>query len=161
MLWQEKYYLAGKNKVQLIGDKVMRRAFLEQYKNFAVLQEVRFPRFTADMVLIHTASGEINGIEFKSDRDSLNRLPMQLQEYTKWLPFVCVATTLMHRKNVLKILEDFPTVGLFVYIMEDENRGFVYEKDAYYNDVSGMSIDWIRPNHQLYQWVYLLEKAYK
>ena len=161
MLWQEKYYLAGKNKVQLIGDKVMRRAFLEQYSNFAVLQEVRFPRFTADMVQVHTASGSINGIEFKSDRDSLNRLPMQLQEYTRWLPFVCVATTLMHRKNVLEILEDFPTVGLFVYLMDGENRGFEYERKAYYNDVTGMSTEWIRPNHQLYQWAYLLEKAYK
>ena len=161
MLWQEKYYLAGKNKVQLIGDKVMRRAFLEQYSNFAVLQEVRFPHFTADMIQVHTASGTINGIEFKSDRDSLNRLQMQLQEYTRWLPFVFVATTLMHRQNVLKILEDFPTVGLFVYIMDGENRGFDYERKAYYNDVTGMSIDWIRPNHQLYQWAYLLEKAYK
>ena len=161
MLWQEKYYQAGKNKVQLIGDKVMRRAFLEQYKNFAVLQEVRFPRFTADMVLIYTASGTINGIEFKSDRDSLNRLPMQLAEYTKWLPFVFVATTLLHRKNVLKILEDFPTVGLFVYVMDGEKRDFDYERAAYYNDVSGMSTEWIRPNHQLYQWAYLLEKAYK
>lgn len=161
MLWQEKYYLAGKNKVQLIGDKVMRRAFLEQYSNFAVLQEVRFPHFTADMIQVHTASGTINGIEFKSDRDSLNRLQMQLQEYTRWLPFVFVATTLMHRKNVLQILEDFPTVGLFVYLMEEENRGFVYERKAFYNDVSGMSTEWIRPNHQLYQWAYLLGKAYK
>lgn len=161
MLWQEKYYLAGKNKVQLIGDKVMRRAFLEQYSNFAVMQEVRFPRFTADMIQIHTASGAVNGIEFKSDRDSLSRLPMQLQEYTRWLPFVFVATTLMHRKNVLEILEDFPTVGLFVYVMDGENRRFDYEKEAYYNYVTGMNIDWIRPNHQLYQWAYLLEKAYK
>lgn len=158
-MWQTKYLKAINNKKQLIGDKVIRDAVVERFLNFPMLQEVRFKGFTADLIFIDTKKPCLIGVEVKSDRDELHRLPEQLRGYLMWCNYVVVATTFMHLRGVLEIInsdEEFQDVGVWVYRMNGENREFevVREPRGCYlkNDIA-----WISKKHQLYQWKYLLE----
>ena len=161
-MWQTKYLKAIRTKKQLIGDAVMRRAMLQQFSDYCYLQEVRFPNVTADMVMIDPKKAEMVGIEIKSDRDELQRLPQQLRGYLRYCPFVIVATTLMHRREAMQILQEaeFETVGLLLYIMDDSGNYFEFERRPLLNDVKGVGLDWMSKRHQLQQWRYLLEMLY-
>lgn len=164
-MWQTKYQKAIQQKKQLIGDKVIRDVVKEKYSDFPILEEVRFPaklgagRFTADLVVIDTDKPCLIGVEVKSDRDELHRLKEQLRGYLMWCNFVIVATTFMHKKGVLEIVNsdaEFADIGVWVYRMNGEKREFevVREPRGCYlkNDIA-----WISKKHQLYQWKYLLE----
>ena len=161
-MWQTKYLKAINNKKQLIGDKVIRDAVVERFLNFPMLQEVRFEGFTADLIFIDTKKPALIGVEVKSDRDELKRLPEQLKAgYLKWCNVVVVATTMMHRAEALKILDSepmFSEVGLFIYKMDGAKRYFEVVKKPVFADVSGWtSTKWVSKKHQMYQWRYLLE----
>lgn len=168
-MWQTKYLKAIENKKQLIGDKVIRDAVKEHYKDFPMLEEVRFPerlgagRFVADLLVIDTEKPCLLGIEVKSDRDELHRLKEQLKGYLMWCNFVVVATTMMHKKGVLEIIEndeEFRDVGVWVYRMNEDRREFevIREAQGCYlkNDTK-----WISKKHQLNQWRYLLEMIWE
>lgn len=162
MHWSDKYLKALTNKKQLIGDKVLRDVLLGQFNDLPVLQEVRFKGFTADILHIDPYDRIIFGIEVKSDRDTLYRLEEQLRGYLKYCHFVIVATTLSHKKEVLKILNnpEFEDVGLLMYYMDYDDKRFEWLKDGYENEVKGVGTQWITKNHQLYQWLYLLEQIW-
>lgn len=164
-MWQKKYQKAIENKKQLIGDKVIRDAIIERFSDFPMLEEVRFPerhgagRFTADLVVIDTDKPCLIGIEVKSDRDELHRLPEQLRGYLQWFNYVVVVTTYMHLRGVLEIVNsdtEFQDVGVWVYRMNGDVREFEVIREAqgcYLKNDAG----WISKKHQLYQWKYLLE----
>ncbi len=159
MHWSDKYLKALANKKQLIGDKALRDVLLNQFNSYPVLQEVRFKGFTADILLIDTDNKTLVGIEVKSDRDTLYRLEEQLRGYLKYCNYVLVATTLSHKKEILKILNnpEFSNIGLLMYNMYNEGKRFQWLKDGHENEVNGVGCDWISKKHQLYQWLYLLE----
>lgn len=160
-MWQTKYLKAIENKKQLIGDKVIRDVVIERFLNFPMLEEVRFEGFTADLIFIDTKKPCLIGVEVKSDRDELHRLPEQLRGYLMWCNYVVVATTMLHWAEALKILDSepiFSEVGLLIYKMEGAKRYFEIVREPVFADVSGWtSATWISKKHQLYQWRYLLE----
>lgn len=158
-MWQTKYLKAIENKKQLIGDKVIRDAVVEMFSDFPMLEEVRFKGFTADLIFIDTKKPCLIGVEVKSDRDELHRLPEQLRGYLLWCNYAVVATTYMPLKEVLEIInsdEEFADVGVWVYRMNGNIREFEVVREpcgCYLKNDAG----WISKKHQLYQWKYLLE----
>ena len=161
-MWQKKYLKAIENKKQLIGDKVIRGAVVERFLNLPMLQEVRFKGFTADLIFIDTKKPCLIGVEVKSDRDELHRLPEQLKVGDlKCFNVVIVATTMIHRLEALEILDSepmFSEVGLCIDKMDGANRYFDMVREPVFADVSGWtSAKGVGRKHQLYQWKYLLE----
>lgn len=162
MHYQRKYLNAIKNRINLIGDKILREVLIEQFNIFNYLEEVRFQGFTADVLFIDTKDTLLWGIEVKSDRDNLDRLESQLYGYLANCNIVFIATTLSQRKNVLRILDkpEFKDVGLLTYYMNNGQRFFRTEKEAVNAKIKGNGINWITKKHQLYQWIYLLEEIW-
>lgn len=163
MYWVKKYNDAIVQGKQLIGDKVMREILRSTYSHVPILEEVRFPEFTADMLIIYPKYPAIVGVEVKSDRDNLLRLPQQLDGYLKYCNKVFVATTFMHRKDILEILayEKYQDVGLCFYVMENGEKFFWFEKFPLGSDIRRGNANWISKKHQLYQWKYILEMIWK
>lgn len=159
MYWTNKYNEAILRKKQLIGDKVLRKFLRDFFHDVPLLEEVRFPNFTADMLFIFPEQTILMGIEVKSDRDSLLRLPYQLDGYLSYCNKVVVATTIMHAPEALKILEDerYEHVGLWVYRMEQGEKFFNEIKEPVCANLLSVNSKWISRKHQLYQWLYMLE----
>lgn len=159
MNWKKRYKRAISRNIQLIGDKTIRQALKDTYYKNPYLEEVRFPRFTADLIYINPAKMLLAGVEIKSDRDTLDRLENQLRGYLQYFHKVWVVTTLGMKKDVLDVLkaDEFRNVGLLVYVYSLEGKGFREIRKASINDVSGVGSSWISSTHQLQQWKYLLE----
>lgn len=67
--------------------------------------------------------------EIKTELDTLNRLENQIQDYYKAFPYVYVATSSSHLRQLEQVLE-----GTSVGIIElTNNNEFVYRKEATYN----------------------------
>ena len=165
----EKYDKAKKKGIQLIGDKVIRDTLFEHLIQLygadnEILEEVRFPAFTADVLMFLTGKKKyIVGFEVKSDRDTLKRLETQLREYLKYCNVVFVVTTLLHYKEVAKLLEraEFANVGLLVYKMTYEGKTLECAKLATKVDIKGLSTKWISKQHQLYRFEYYLKMLWE
>lgn len=162
MYWQAKYAKARQKKQQLIGDKVIRDVIRNKYGHLPILEEVRFKGFTADMAIIDLCKPRLWGIEVKSDRDDLDRLPEQLRGYLLWFNYVVVATTYRHKWDVLRIIQsndNFKDVGVCCYKMDDEIKDIEVIRQPQ-SALVHPSIDWIGNKHQLRQWRYMLELIY-
>lgn len=166
MYWKKKYDKAQKHKKQLIGDKVMRDAFFNQYSEANIIEEVVFPDFRADLLEFKIIQNEqrLIGYEIKSDRDELIRLPSQLRGYLKWCNNVFVLSTIRHKTELLSILEnpEFDGVGVRFFYYTNEGVQFVPHKTAKYSDLkgSGLATGWITKNNQLYRWKYWLTETW-
>ena len=159
MYWRKRYLRAIKKGIQLISDETIRNTAKTIYKKYPFLEEVRFQNFTADLLFISPIKKQIHGMEIKSDRDNLDKLPHQLRGYMKYCHKVFVITTLGQYKDVLKVVNtsEFSNVGVMIYIKSDEGVRFDTIKEAVNNKVFGVGCSWISKKHQLYQWLYLLE----
>ena len=161
-MWQQKYAKAIKTKKQLIGDKVIRDVIRKKYGHLPILEEVRFKGFTADMMIIDFNKPRLWGIEVKSDRDDLDRLPEQLRGYLLWFNYVVVATTYRHKWDVLRIIKndsEFNDVGVWCYRKDGDIKDFEIIRQAQ-GALVHPSIEWISDKHQLRQWRYMLELIY-
>lgn len=69
------------------------------------------------------------GFEIKSDKDTLKRLPNQLEVYSKYFIKTYVITTHKHLPKVLQMVKDKKT-GVILYNTEDKNRIFKIVKVA-------------------------------
>jgi hypothetical protein len=67
---------------------------------------------------IAVINGSFHGFEIKSERDTLQRLPYQLEAYTKVFDYVSVVTETKHVDGILDILPDW--VG--VYLCSGKSR---------------------------------------
>lgn len=166
MYWKEKYEKAINENKQLICDNVMREAFYKQFKDVVTVEEVRFPEFQADLLEFRTIEGELKliGYEFKSDRDTLDRLENQLRGYLKYCNYVFVYSTLRHKKELLQILNkpEFGSVGVRFYKMTNEGNIFAPFRTAKVQNVKnkGLSTDWISKKYKLFRWIYLLKEVW-
>ena len=166
--WEERYAEAKEKGIQLIGDKAIREAVIqslnENFKNKDILKEVKFPGFTADLLMLkYDKTDSIVGIEIKSDRDSLSRLESQLQGYLTYCNSVFVATTMAHKAGVEHILkkEKFQRVGLLIYTMTDTGNYMSCVKPVKRVDVKGLSTVWVTKKHQLYSYEYFLKMMWE
>ena len=89
MYWKDKYDKAILDGKQLIGDKVMRNTFYNENPEAITIEEVRFPEFQADILEFIELKNKLMlvGFEFKSDRDNLDKLEVQLRGVSEVLQF--------------------------------------------------------------------------
>lgn len=160
--FQKKYANAQAKGIQLIGDKVIRKALFDYYNPIAYLEEVHFPHFIADMVLISPKRRILGGFEIKSDRDELTRLAQQLRGYIKYINEVWVVTTYLHLGEALNIINSskFENVGLLLYKMTGYENTFEVIKKAKSAEIKGVDKSWITSKNQLKQWDYLLDEIW-
>lgn len=166
MYWQKKYdYVKCKN-IQMISDTTMRKAFRYNYSEALFLEEVVFPTFRADVIEFREVNNKkvIIGYEFKSDRDSTDRLEQQLRGYLTYCNYVFVLCTRLNYRDILKILNvpEFSRVGLRLYTMTDTGNFFNSKRKAKYKDLrdAGLNMDWITDNNKLSLWDYWLKEAW-
>lgn len=166
MYWKDKYNKAISENKQLIGDDVMRKAFFNQLNEAVTVEECRFSEFQADILEFREVDGvqRLIGYEIKSDRDTLDRLELQLKGYLKYCNYVFVCATLRHRKELLQILNmpEFANVGVRFYKMSNEGNYFETFRSAKFQDVraKGLKTDWITRKYKLFRWVYLLKEVW-
>ena len=92
----------------------------------AILKEKKFTKNPEDTIVIDEFSssyssaridisvlnGSLHGYEIKSERDTLERLPKQIEYYTKIFEYITVVTTDKYTEKIIEIVPDF--FGIFL-----------------------------------------------
>ncbi|MGE5944075.1 MAG: sce7726 family protein [Flavobacteriales bacterium] len=95
-----------------------------------IVDELNIP-ITNSRIDIAVLNGHLHGFEIKSSRDTLNRLPHQIEGYAKVFDYLTVVTEYKHSDKVLKILPDW--VGLKICVEEPNGIKLVTIRKSYFN----------------------------
>lgn len=91
---------------------ILRNTLLNKYygdKTSRVVEELDIPtaRARIDMAVIN---GYMHGFEIKSANDTLNRIPTQIEAYTKVFDFLSVVTEVKYEQKLIKLLPDWVSI---------------------------------------------------
>ena len=89
--------------------EILRETTLKKYihdSNSKVVDELNIP-ITKSRVDIAVVNGHLHGYEIKSASDTLNRLPHQIEGYTKVFDYITVVTENKYHKKVLEIIPEW------------------------------------------------------
>lgn len=92
--------------------QILRGTSLKKYiqdSNSKVVDELKLP-ITKSRIDIAVLNGHMHGFEIKSANDTLNRLPHQLDGYTKVFDYITVVTEEKHYNKVLALIPEW--IGL-------------------------------------------------
>ena len=96
--------------------KILRETILKKFigdSNSIIVDELNIP-ITKSRIDIAVVNGHLHGFEIKSDRDTLSRLPHQIEGYTKVFDYLTVVTENKHHKKIMELIPDW--VGIKVCI---------------------------------------------
>ena len=68
--------------------------------------------YSSARIDISVLNGSLHGYEIKSERDTLERLPKQIEYYTKIFEYITVVTTDKYTEKIIEIVPDF--FGIFL-----------------------------------------------
>lgn len=94
--------------------KVLRETTLKKFikdSDSKIVDELDLP-ITKSRVDIAVVNGHLHGYEIKSARDTLHRLPHQIEGYTKIFDYITVVTEGKHHERILKLLPEWVGVQL-------------------------------------------------
>ncbi|WP_148866666.1 sce7726 family protein [Thermosediminibacter litoriperuensis] len=74
--------------------------------------------FGISRIDIAVINGKINGYEIKSEQDTLERLPLQIDSYNKVFDTVTIIVGKKHLKNVIEIVPEWWGI-YYIYVAED------------------------------------------
>jgi len=95
-----------------------------------IVDELDLP-ITKSRVDIAVVNGHLHGFEIKSARDTLRRLPNQIEGYSKVFDYVTVVTEDRHYERILDILPDW--VGLKICVETSRGIKISTIKKSYIN----------------------------
>lgn len=98
--------------------------------NSKVVEELKLPVASA-RIDIAVVNGHLHGYEIKSAQDTLQRLPSQIEAYSKVFDYVTVITEQKYYNRILKILPDW--VGLSVCSDKEGEREYEEIKVGFIN----------------------------
>jgi hypothetical protein len=113
--------------------KILRDTTLKKFiedSNSKVVDELNIP-ITKSRIDIAVVNGHLHGFEIKSARDTLNRLPHQIDGYTKVFDYITVITENKHHEKILKLLPEW--VGLQVCIEDSTGHKINTIRKPLYN----------------------------
>ena len=113
--------------------KILRETSLKRFisdPDSKIVDELNVP-ITKSRIDIAVLNGHIHGYEIKSSKDNLNRLPHQIEGYTKVFDYLTVVTENKHQKKVLEILPEW--VGLQVCIADSTGNKIITLRKPSYN----------------------------
>lgn len=154
------------NYPRRINDAGMRQVFYWDFPDAVTLEEVKFPTFRADIVEFQEENGikSLIGYEIKSDKDTLKRLPQQLDKYLIFFNFVVVMTTEKHIAELMKLLAnpEYQQVGIMLCKLNDERAYYQVVRLAEFQELKtrGLRTDFITADNQLYRYKYWLEEVW-
>lgn len=96
--------------------KVLRDNTLKKFiddANSKVVDELNIP-ITKSRIDIAVVNGHLHGYEIKSSRDTLNRLPHQIEGYTKVFDYLTVISENNHHEKILEILPKWVGLGICI-----------------------------------------------
>lgn len=68
--------------------------------------------YSSARIDISVLNGSLHGYEIKSERDTLERLPKQIEYYTKIFEYITIVTTDKYTEKIIEIVPDF--FGIFL-----------------------------------------------
>lgn len=113
--------------------EILRETTLKKFisdSNSKVVDELSLP-ITKSRIDIAVVNGHLHGFEIKSDKDTLNRLPHQIEGYTKVFDYLTVVTENKHHKKLLELLPEW--VGVQVCIKTLKNFKVVTIRKSSFN----------------------------
>lgn len=113
---------------RILRDTSLKKFILDS--DSKVVDELNLP-ITQSRIDIAVVNGHLHGYEIKSSRDTLNRLPHQIEGYTKVFDYLTVITEQNHHEKVLDILPKW--VGLGICIKTTNGYRIKTVRKSYYN----------------------------
>lgn len=154
------------NYPRRINDAGMRQVFYWNYPDAVTLEEVKFPKFRADILEFHEENEikSLIGYEIKSDKDNLKRLKNQLDYYLVFFNYVIVLTTEKHLAEVIKLLNmpEYKQVGVMLCKLTEDRAYYDVVRLAEYQELKSreLSMDFITEDNQLNRYRYFLEEVW-
>ncbi|MBV7268693.1 sce7726 family protein [Winogradskyella luteola] len=113
---------------RILRDTTLKKFILDS--DSKVVDELNLP-VTQSRIDIAVVNGHLHGYEIKSSRDTLNRLPHQIEGYTKVFDYLTVVTENKHYEKILEILPDW--VGLDICVKTSSGYKIKTVRKSYYN----------------------------
>lgn len=113
--------------------KILRNTELQKFisdSDSKVVDELSIP-ITKSRIDIAVVNGHLHGYEIKSAKDTLYRLPHQIEGYTKVFDYLTVITEDKHYESILEILPEW--VGLKICIKNQSSVKLKTIRKPYFN----------------------------
>lgn len=111
------------------------KKFIKNPKETIIIDEFS-SSYSSARIDISVLNGSLHGYEIKSERDTLERLPKQVEYYTKIFEYITIVTTEKYIKKVIEIIPEF--FGIFLI----ENKKGILKLKKIRNSKKNKNIDY-------------------
>ena len=119
----------------LYSEFLKEKKFIKNPKETIIIDEFS-SSYSSARIDISVLNGSLHGYEIKSERDTLERLPKQVEYYTKIFEYITVVTTEKYIKKVIEIIPEF--FGIFLI----ENKKGILKLKKIRNSKKNKNIDY-------------------
>lgn len=119
----------------LYSEFLKEKKFTKNPKETIIIDEFS-SSYSSARIDISVLNGSLHGYEIKSERDTLERLPKQVEYYTKIFEYITVVTTEKYIKKVIEIIPEF--FGIFLI----ENKKGILKLKKIRNSKKNKNIDY-------------------
>ena len=119
----------------LYSEFLKEKKFTKNPKETIIIDEFS-SSYSSARIDVSVLNGSLHGYEIKSERDTLERLPKQVEYYTKIFEYITVVTTEKYIKKVIEIIPEF--FGIFLI----ENKKGILKLKKIRNSKKNKNIDY-------------------